>query len=112
MLIAGVLSMCAAAATAWLGLRTLAQSHRGDPARLLLRAMAPMQLAAAVMLAAGGAVMLAAPTQAGVAVLIVSVVGAVSTVAAGSWQTARSAVQRQPASGCRGSCAACTLPCR
>jgi hypothetical protein len=39
-------------------------------------------------------------------------VGAIGTVAAGSWQTARYALRREEASaGCGGVCAACTLAC-
>ena len=81
-----------------------------------LRAVAPTQLAAAVMLAAGGVVALAASPQTGVLVVIVCVVGAVGTVAAGCWQSARYAAARAEAvaaeaPAARGSCAVCTLSC-
>ena len=80
-----------------------------------MRSVAPPQLAAAVMLAAGGTVALAAPQARDVAgrrVCRVCIVGAVGTVAAGSWQTARYALRRDAtAAGCGGDCAACTLAC-
>src|SRR5882757_9584495 len=89
MLIAAVLCLCAAAATAALGLWLLTRSHTDDPVRQVLRAVAPTQLAAAVMLAAGGLVALSARPQTGVLVVVVCVVGAVATVAAGCWQSAK-----------------------
>ena len=51
--------------------------------------MAPTQLAAAVMLAAGGVVALSAQPQTGLIVVVVCVVGAVGTVGAGCWQSAK-----------------------
>jgi hypothetical protein len=115
MLIAGVLCVCAAIAMAVLGLRSLARP--ADTTGVVMRSVAPPQLAAAVMLAAGGAVALAAPQDATLRVvgvcLGVCVVGAVGTVAVGSWQTARYALRREAAAGnCGGNCAACTLACR
>lgn len=121
MLIAGVLCLCAAVASASLGIWTLTgprtadptRPRTEDPTRLLLRAMAPTQLAAAVMLAAGGVVVLAAPPQTAALVLVLCLTGAVGTVAAGSWQGARFAAQRESAAtACGGDCAACTLSCR
>jgi hypothetical protein len=111
MLIAAVLCFCAAAATAALGLWSLTRPHAGDPVGQVLRAVAPTQLAAAVMLAAGGAVALAAPAHTGVLVLVVCVVGAVGTVAAGCYQSARVVAQREAAASCTGACASCTLSC-
>lgn len=111
MLIAGVLCLCAAAVTAGLGLWLLTRPSPGDPVRQALRAVAPTQLAAAVMLAAGGAVALAAPREIAVAALIVCVVGAVATVAAGCWQSAKAAARREPAAGCGDACGSCTLSC-
>ena len=111
MLIAAVLSLCAAAATAALGLWSLARPRADDPVGQVLRAVAPTQLAAAVMLAAGGAVALAAPPQTGVLMLLVCVVGAVGTVAAGCYQNARVVAQREAATSCTGACASCTLSC-
>jgi hypothetical protein len=82
---------------------------------MVLRAVAPTQLAAAVMLAAGATVALSAPTRTGVPLLIMCALAAVGTVAAGCWQGARYAVRRNhtppAATGCQGSCAACTLGC-
>jgi hypothetical protein len=115
MLIAGVLCVCAAVVIAALGLRSLVRP--ADTTRLVMRSVAPPQLAAAVMLAAGGTVALAAPQDATLRVvgvcLGVCIVGAVGTVAAGSWQAARYALRRDAsAAGCGGDCAACTLACR
>ena len=61
----------------------------------MLRAVAPTQFAAAAMLAAGGLVALSAKPQTGVLVVVVCVVGAVGTVAAGCWQSAK-VVAAQP----------------
>jgi hypothetical protein len=111
MLIAGVACVCAALASTVFGVRTLTRPHTNDPGRLAVRAMAPTQLAAAAMLAAGGAVALAGPPQAVLMVVLVCVVGAVGTLAAGSWQSARYAARRQAARSCGGSCAGCTQSC-
>jgi hypothetical protein len=114
MLIAAVLCLCAAAATAASGLWALAHPRPDDPVRRVLRAVAPTQLAAATMLAAGGTVALLAPRQIGVTILVMCVVGAVGTVAAGCYQAAKAAVRSQPAApsaGCAGSCQSCVLPC-
>ena len=121
MLIAAVLCLCAAVATAALGLWLLTRPRTADPVRQVLRAVAPTQLAAAVMLTAGGLVALSAKPQTGVLVVVVCVVGAVATVAAGCWQSAKmvasSAAQspgaQRPSSavGCGGACATCTLSC-
>ena len=89
MLTAAVLCLCAAVATAAVGLRLLTRPHSGDYVRLVLRAVAPTQLAAAVMLAAGGVVALSTRPATGLLVVIVCVVGAVSTVAVGCWQSAK-----------------------
>jgi hypothetical protein len=114
MLIAAVLCLCAAAVTAGLGLWLLTRPQSGDPVRQVLRTVAPTQLAAAAMLAAGGAVALSARPQTGLLVVVVCVVGAVGTVAAGCYQSAK-AVARQEAhqatAGCAGACASCTLSC-
>jgi len=121
MLIAAVLCLCAAVATAALGLWLLTRPRTADPVRQVLRAVAPTQLAAAVMLTAGGLVALSAKPQTGVLVVVVCVVGAVATVAAGCWQSAKmvaaSAAQSPGAQrpsgavGCGGACATCTLSC-
>ena len=115
MLIAAVLCLCAAVATAAVGLWLLTRPRSGDPVRQVLRAVAPTQLAAAVMLTAGGVVALSAHPDTGVLVVIVCVVGAVGTVAAGCWQSAKVVARDQArtpvAAGCEGACASCTLSC-
>jgi hypothetical protein len=111
MLIAAVLCLCAAIAIAGLGLWLLSRPRSADPVRQVLRAVAPTQLAAAVMLAAGGAVALSTRPETSLLVVIVCVVGAVATVAAGCWQSAK-VVARQEAVSCGGACASCTLSCK
>lgn len=112
MLIAGVLCLGVALLSAGFGLWAL-RSSGDDPAQQVRRMIAPTQLAAAVMLAAGGAVALLADTATGLLVVIVCVLGAVGTVSAGSWQGARYALARAEAApaDCAGSCASCTLSC-
>ena len=112
MLIAGVLCMCAAVAAAAFGSWSLAHNQSPDTTALALRAMAPTQLAAAVMLAPGGVVALSASPHTALVVLIVCVAGALGTLAAGSWQSARFALsQNAAAPGCGGNCAGCTQSC-
>lgn len=112
MLIAGVLCMCAAVASAGFGTWSLSHNHAVDGTQLALRAMAPTQLAAAVMLTAGGVVALAASAHTALVVLIVCVAGALGTLAAGSWQSARFALRQQAAApSCAGECSACTQSC-
>ncbi|QNI04918.1 hypothetical protein GAN17_00270 [Mycobacterium kubicae] len=113
MLIAGVLCVCAAVASAAFGAWSLTQTQPADSTLLARRAMAPTQLAAAVMLTAGGVVALAASPQTALVVVIVCIVGAVGTLATGSWQSARYALRTQAAdaAGCGGNCAGCTLSC-
>jgi hypothetical protein len=98
-----------------LGLWSLLRSPATDTTRVVMRSVAPPQLAAAVMLAAGGTVALAAPQNAALQVVAVclgvSIVGAVGAVAVGSWQSARY-VLRRDAAGCGGTCGTCTLACR
>jgi hypothetical protein len=118
MLIAGVLCLCAAAASAVLGARALARPTPAGGTQKVLRAVAPTQLAAAVMLAAGGVVALS--NQPSVGLLLLCVAGAVGTVAAGVWQGARYAQATLGATAqgpvCKRSgdqpCASCTLSCR
>jgi hypothetical protein len=117
MLIAGVLCVCAAVVMAARGLWSLSRSVTPDTAQVVMRTVAPPQLAAAVMLAAGGAVAIAAPRDAALPVVGVCVgvciVGAVGTVAVGSWHSARYALRREAfAAGCGGACTSCTLACR
>ncbi|MGW0160270.1 hypothetical protein ACWDUN_13220 [Mycobacterium sp. NPDC003323] len=119
MFVAAVLCLLVAAATAGAAVWSLRQPYADDPVRQVLRAVAPTQFAAAAMLAAGGAVAFAAPVQMGLLVMIVCVIGAVGTVAAGCWQGAKlvarkeaaQAVARESGGGCAGSCASCTLSC-
>lgn len=112
MLIAGVLCMCAAVASAGFGIRSLARRQPVGATQLALRAMAPTQFAAAVMLAAGGIVALAASSDTALVVLVVCVAGALGTLAAGSYQSARFAVRQEAATpACGGQCALCTQPC-
>lgn len=117
MLIAAVLCLCVAAATAGAAAWSLNRPYAADPVRQVLRAVAPTQFAAAAMLAAGGVVALSAPAQMGVLVLAVCVIGAVGTVAAGCWQSAKlvaakeaeQEARRESGGGCAGSCVSCTL---
>jgi hypothetical protein len=112
MFIAAVLCLIAAAATAGLGLWLLSRPHAGEPVRDVLRSVAPTQLAAAAMLAAGGAVALTADAGTALVVLTVCVLGAVGTVAAGCWQSAKAVARSEAAADqCGGACASCTLSC-
>jgi hypothetical protein len=111
MVIAGVICLCAAVVSAGSGLWWFARKPGTDTVLTLRRAQAPIQLAAAVMLATGAAVALAAPRTA-VFLFVICVAGAVGTTAVGSWQGARYASRRQAVPvGCHGACAACTRPC-
>lgn len=115
MLIAALLILCAAAVTAALALWSLARIPADDPDKQVLRAVAPTQLAGAVMLATGGAVALAAPTHVGVLLLVICVVGAVGTIAAGCYQSAKAVARREVVdaeASCAGACASCTLSCQ
>ena len=112
MLIAGVLCVCVAVLMAALGSWSLARPVSTDTATLVMRSVAPPQLAAAIMLAAGGAIALGAQRGTALPVVTVCILGAIGTVAAGSWQTARFALRHEEAAaGCSGSCAACPLSC-
>lgn len=115
MFIAAVLCLSAAVVTGALGLWLLSRPQSDDPVREVLRSVAPTQLAAAAMLAAGGAVALAADSRTGLFVLAICVIGALGTVGAGCWQSAKSVARReatQSADGCAGwACATCTLSC-
>lgn len=115
MFIAAVLCLCAAVLTAGVGWWLLSRPHTDDPVRGVLRSVAPTQLAAAVMLAAGGAVALATDAGMAVIVLTVCVLGAIATVAAGCWQSATAVARREAtasaAGDCGGACATCTLSC-
>jgi hypothetical protein len=118
MLFAAVGCLGAAVATAALGGWTLSRPRSADIVRQVLRAVAPTQLAAAAMLTVAGVVALSSQPQTGMVVVIVCVVGAVATVAAGCWQSAKfvaASATAAPACGgssscATGACAACTLP--
>ena len=118
MLFAAVGCLCAALATAALGGWTLSRPRSADVVRQVLRAVAPTQLAAAAMLTVAGVVALSSQPDTGAVVVIVCVVGAIATVAAGCWQSAKFVVAQTAAaptcgaasSGCgTGACATCTL---
>lgn len=119
MLFAAVGCLGAAVATAALGGWTLSRPRSADVVRQVLRAVAPTQLAAAAMLAVAGVVALSSRPEVGGVVVVVCVIGAIATVAAGCWQSAKFVVAREAASGpscgtassgCgTGACATCTL---
>ena len=112
MLIAGVVCVCAAVASAGFSTWSLSRGQTVDTTQLALRALAPTQLAAAIMLAAGGAMALAARPHTGWVVVIVCAAGALGTLAAGSWQSARFAVRREAVTaGCVRDCAVCMQSC-
>ncbi|MEI7717262.1 MAG: hypothetical protein WCI78_14440 [Mycobacterium sp.] len=111
MLIAGVLCLSAAVASVSFGARSLARRRGGGDIQVALRAMAPAQIAAAVMLGAGGVVALAAAPTRGLVALVIGVVGALGTLAAGAYQSARFAARRQAAAGCGQQCPGCTRLC-
>ncbi|MGV9798385.1 hypothetical protein ACWDTP_10030 [Mycobacterium sp. NPDC003449] len=111
MLIAALLCLSAAVVVAVLGLWLMTRPRTGDPVRTVLRSVAPTQFAAAVMLAAGGAAALAAAPQTGLMVVLVCVIGAIATVAAGCWQSAKAVARSEAGAGCAGACASCTLSC-
>src|ERR1044072_1581984 len=67
----------------------------GAPKRQVLRGVAPTQLAAAAMRASAGTVALSSRPDTALVVVIVCVIGAVSTVAAGCWQAAKVLATRQ-----------------
>jgi hypothetical protein len=113
MLIAALLCFSAAVVSAGFGARALARREPVTGVQRVLRAVAPTQFAAAVMLVAGGVVALAGRPATGLVVLIVCVIGAVGTVAAGAWQGARYLeIAARGKAHCDGTCATCTLSCR
>ena len=96
------------------GLWTLARTPGVDVTGQVLRAVAPTQIAAAVMLAAGAIVALTARGQIGAIALVTGFLGAVATIAAGSWQGARYAARREAtADGCGAGegCGSCAKIC-
>jgi hypothetical protein len=117
MLFAAVGCLCAAVATAALGGWTLSRPRSADMVRQVLRAVAPTQLAAAAMLTVAGVVALSSRPETALLVVIVCVGGAIATVAAGCWQSAKfvaASAEAAPACGgastCGGTaCGTCTL---
>lgn len=116
MVVAAVLCLCLAALIGGTGLWTLTRRPPGDLTGQVLRLVAPTQLAAGIMLAAGAVAALLAPARVGTLALILGVAGAVATIGAGSWQGARYAARReaQNSGGCDsgGGCGTCTRSCQ
>lgn len=115
MVVGAVVSLLLAVLIGGSGLWTLRRGAHpvGDLNAAVSRLVAPTQIAAAVMLGAGGIVALAAPGRTGVVALVLGAVGAVGTVAAGSWQGARYAAARATGAACgsEGGCAGCEQVC-
>ncbi|MDY6996091.1 MAG: hypothetical protein SW019_05815 [Actinomycetota bacterium] len=118
MFVAAIVCLCAAVVTGALGVWSLTRPPSADFVARVLRGVAPTQLAAAAMLAAAAVVGLTAAPPTAAVLLTVCVVGAVGTVAAGCWQSAKGvalAQARQQAStagdGCAGACGSCSLSC-
>lgn len=106
----GVLCLVAAVVSLGFGVRTLVRPLTGDPEQLVLRAVAPAQVAVGVILGAGGLLTLTAPSSIALLALIISITGALATLAAGVWQGARYATRLSEAAaaaaaetGCCGS---------
>ncbi|WP_293310148.1 hypothetical protein [Mycolicibacterium sp.] len=114
MIIGAVLSLGLAVLIGGSGVWTLARRPATDLTSQVLRMVAPTQVAAGVMLAAGGILALAAAPRVGLIGLIVGAVGAVGTVVAGSWQGARYAARQEaaaPGCGSGGGCGGCDSVC-
>ncbi len=103
----GVLCLLAAVVSLVFGVRTLARPLTGDPEQLVLRAVAPAQVAVGVILAVGGALVLAGPPTVALLALIISVSGALAILAAGAWQGARYAARQSEAAGAGGCGSGC-----
>ncbi|ORV36984.1 hypothetical protein AWC01_16895 [Mycobacterium doricum] len=109
-----MLCLCAAVAVSALGLWLLMRPPSADPRQQILRAVAPTQVAAAVMLAAGGVVALAATPETGGFAVVACGVGAVATVAAGCWQSAKVVARTEATTAAvtaDAQCAGCLLSC-
>ena len=104
MVLGAVLSLGLAVLIGGSGLWTLTRRPTSDLTGQVLRMVAPTQVAAGVMLAAGGVMALAAPMRIGLIGLIVGALGAIGTVVAGSWQGARYAARREASSGAAVGC--------
>ena len=92
MFVAAIVCLLAAFISAAFGVWALTRPASEDVVRQARRAIAPTQLAAAVMLAAGAAVALASQPAFGWPVLITAVLGSLITIAVGVWQSAQFAV--------------------
>ena len=112
MLIAAVLCLCAAVATAAMGLWSLAGPTPPTRSPRFCGPWCRPSWPPRSMLAAGGVVALAAPPHAGVLALVVCVVGAVGTVAAGCYQSAKSVALREAAREARRRTPAAQAPAR
>jgi len=114
MVVGAVLSLLMAVLIGGSGVWTLARRAGIDVTGQVLRAVAPIQVAAAVMLAAGGVAALTAPSPIALSGLIIGAIGAIGTIAAGSWRAARYAASRQATVDCGSGdgCAGCTQLCR
>lgn len=107
MLIVGVLCLAVAIVLLAIGARSLIRPSTGDPEQLVLRAVAPTQLAAGIILGVGAMVMLTGPPSVALLALIIGVTGALGTLAAGFWQGARYAALQSAAvapTGCGAGC--------
>ena len=113
MVVGAVVCLVLAVLVGGSGVWTLSRPPAGDLTGQVLRAVAPTQVAAAVMLAAGGISALAAPPRIGLIGLIAAAVGAIGTIAAGSWQGARYAARREGTGGCGSvdGCGGCAKVC-
>jgi len=115
MVIGAVICLALAVLIGGSGLWTLLRPAGPDLTSEVVRLVVPTQFAAAVMLAAGGVLALAAPTRVGMIGMIGGAIGAVATIAAGSWQSARYVERRQAAApGCGsggGGCGGCGQVC-
>ena len=103
----GMLCLVAAAVSLVFGVRTLMRPLTGDPEQLVLRAVAPAQIAVGVILAVGGTLVLAGPPAVALLALFISVTAALAILAAGAWQGARFAARQSElavAGGCGAGC--------
>ena len=115
MFVVAVLCWCAALALTGFGVWLLVRPRSADPAQSVLRGVAPTQLAAAAMLASGGTAAVSSHPDTALVVVVVCVIGAVGTVAAGCWQAAKVLAATQSSAeavgSCGSACATCTLSC-
>lgn len=110
MLIAGVLCLTAAIVSLIFGVRTLVRPSTDDPEQQVLRAVAPAQVAVAIILGVGGTLVVAGPPSVALWALIIAITGALGTLGAGAWQGARYAARLTPPespTGCCGSGCGC-----